>query len=93
MSLILELYIRKIKPFCVPCLMPFERTMEKERGKGRKEEKENKNMNNQENVGLEVKTKFEEHISGLHIRNNLMKFQSWPQWEQVSWGSRGMYMT
>ena len=63
------------------------------KGKGRKEENENKNMNNQESVGLEVKTKFEEHIFGLHIRNNLMKFQSWPQWEQVSWGSQGMYMT
>lgn len=42
MSLILELYIRKIKPFCVPCLMPFERTMEKEKERKREEGRKRK---------------------------------------------------
>lgn len=57
---------------------------------------ENTNMNtnmNKHSVGLEIKTKLQEHRSTLHMRNNLMKFQSWPQGElQISSESQGVHV-
>ena len=42
MSLILELNVRKIKLFCVPWLIPFERTMENENERKREEGRKRK---------------------------------------------------
>lgn len=59
----------------------FEGRMEKKerRRKGRIQEGREKRRKNEkgiskESVDLEIKTKFQEHKSGFHIRNNLMKF-------------------
>lgn len=91
MSLILELNVRKIKLLLCPMFDAFwNNNGEREReGKGGRNKRKIKIWIIKESVGPEVKTKSEEHTSGLHIRNNLMKFQSWPQWNRFPGEAKG----